>query len=327
MDFKRQTQSKGLIPVKLKCLLGNTPESEPIVLPARFPNILVNGAGGIAVGMATNIAPHNLGEIIDATLAILEDGDIADEDLLDIVPGPDFPTGGLIMGQSGARSALLTGKGSVIMRAKTHVEEHRKDREAIIVTELPYQVNKAVLIKKIAEMVRDKRIEGITDLRDESDRDGMRIVIEIRKDAVPDVVLNQLFRFSQMQTNFSANMLALNGGKPQQMNLKTMLSAFLNFREDVIARRSKFDLAKARARAHILVGLATAVTNIDEVIKLIRTSANPATSACLTGCSKQLGRKGKSGFILATTSSQCHASLASNPDVSHDFVDLSVSPA
>jgi len=250
-------------------------ESEPVVLPARYPNLLVNGAGGIAVGMATNIAPHNLGEVIEAALAILEDDSISDEDLLSIVPGPDFPTGGLIMGQSGARSGLLTGRGSVIMRARTHTEEIRKDRFAIIVTEIPYQVNKANLIKKIAEHVREKRIEGISDLRDESDRDGMRIVVELKRDAVPDVVLNQLFRFSQMQTNFASNMLALNGGRPEQMNLRQMLTAFLAFREEVIARRSKFDLAKARARAHILVGNAVAVANIDEIIRIIRHSETP----------------------------------------------------
>jgi DNA gyrase subunit A len=250
-------------------------ESEPTVLPARFPNLLVNGAGGIAVGMATNIPPHNLGEVIDATVVLLADSEVSDEDLLAIVPGPDFPTGGYILGQSGAKSGLLTGRGSVIMRARTEIEEIRKDRFAIIVTEIPYQVNKANLIKKIAELVRDKRVEGISDLRDESDRDGMRIVIELKRDAVPDVVLNQLFRFSQLQTNFSTNMLALNSGRPQQMNLRQMLTAFLEFREEVITRRSKFDLAKARARAHILVGLATAVSNIDEIIKIIRSSANP----------------------------------------------------
>lgn len=250
-------------------------ESEPVVLPARYPNLLVNGAGGIAVGMATNIPPHNLGEVIEAATALMDDGNISDTDLLEIIPGPDFPTGALIMGHSGSRSAVTTGRGSIIMRAKTHIEPRGKDRESIIVTELPYQVNKANLIKKIAEHVREKRVEGITDLRDESDRDGMRIVIELKRDAVPDVVLNQLYRYSQMQTNFSANMLALTGGRPQQMNVREMLSAFLTFREEVIARRSKFDLAKARARAHILVGLATAVTNIDEVIRLIRSSATP----------------------------------------------------
>ena len=250
-------------------------ETEPVVLPSRFPNILVNGAGGIAVGMATNIAPHNLGEVIDATLALMEDGNLSDEDLLEIIPGPDFPTGALIMGRSGARSGVLTGKGSVTMRAVTEVEEIRKDRFAIIVTELPYQVNKANMIKKIAGLVNEKRIEGISAVRDESDRVGMRVVIELKRDAVADVVLNQLFRYSAMQQNFSSNMLALNGGKPEQMNVRQMLEAFLAFREEVIARRSKFDLAKARARAHILVGLATAVANIDEIIKIIRGSSNP----------------------------------------------------
>jgi len=250
-------------------------ESEPIVLPSRFPNILVNGAGGIAVGMATNIPPHNLGEVIDGAIALLDNGAMTDEEMLEYVPGPDFPTGGLIMGRSGSKSSVMTGKGSVIMRAQTSIEEIRKDRMAIIVTEIPYQVNKANMIKKIADMVREKRIEGISDLRDESDRNGMRIVIELKRDAVPDVVLNQLFRFSQLQQNFSSNMLALNGGKPMQMNVREMLEAFLNFREEVIARRSKYDLAKARDRAHILVGLATAVANIDEIIKIIRSSANP----------------------------------------------------
>jgi len=250
-------------------------ESEPVVLPSKYPNILVNGAGGIAVGMATNIPPHNLGEVIDAATALMANGNLTDEEILEIIPGPDFPTGGLIMGRSGSKSAILTGKGSVIMRAKTDIEEIRKDRQAIIVHEIPYQVNKSNMIKKIADLVRDKRIEGISDLRDESDRNGMRVVIELKRDAVPDVVLNQLFRFSQLQQNFSANMLALNGGRPEQMNVRQMIEAFLAFREDVIARRSKFDLAKARDRAHILVGLATAVANIDEIIKIIRHSANP----------------------------------------------------
>ena len=250
-------------------------ENEPVVLPSRYPNILVNGAGGIAVGMATNIPPHNLGEVIDATLAIMMNENLSDEDLLDIIPGPDFPTGALIMGQSGARSGVLTGKGSVTMRAVADVEEIRKDRYAIIVTELPYQVNKANMIKKIATLVNEKRIEGISAVRDESDRVGMRVVIELKRDAVADVVLNQLFKYSAMQQNFSSNMLALNGGKPEQMNVRTMLEAFLGFREEVIARRSKFDLSKARDRAHILVGLATAVANIDEIIKMIRGSKNP----------------------------------------------------
>ena len=250
-------------------------ESEPVVLPARYPNILVNGAGGIAVGMATNIPPHNLGEVCDAAMALLENGSLDDAELLQLIPGPDFPTGALLMRRSGSKSSVLTGKGSIIMRARTAIEEIRKDRMAIIVTEIPYQVNKANMIKKIADLVRDKRIEGISDLRDESDRNGMRVVIELKRDAVPDVVLNQLFRFSQLQQNFSSNMLALNGGKPEQMNVREMIEAFLAFREEVIARRTKFDLSKARDRAHILVGLAVAVANIDEIIKIIRTSANP----------------------------------------------------
>ena len=250
-------------------------ESEPIVLPSRFPNILVNGAGGIAVGMATNIPPHNLGEVIDASIAILENGALTDEELLNIIPGPDFPTGALIMGRSGARQGVLTGRGSVTLRAVAEVEEIRKDRMAIVVTEIPFQVNKANMIKKIAALVNEKRIEGISAVRDESDRVGMRVVIELKRDAVADVVLNQLYRFSQLQQNFSSNMLALNGGKPEQMNVRQMIEAFLSFREEVIARRTKFDLAKARARAHILVGLATAVANIDEIIKIIRGSANP----------------------------------------------------
>ena len=250
-------------------------ESEPVVLPARFPNILVNGAGGIAVGMATNIAPHNLGEVIDATLALMENGQLSDQDLLDIIPGPDFPTGGLIMGQSGARQGVLTGRGSVTVRAKTTIEEIRKDRFAIVATELPYQVNKANLQKKIVSLVGEKKIEGISAVRDESDRVGMRLVIELKRDAVPEVVLNQIFRYTPMQQNFSSNMLALNSGKPEQMNVRDMLEAFLAFREEVIARRTKFELAKARDRAHILVGLATAVANIDEIIRIIRSSANP----------------------------------------------------
>lgn len=252
-------------------------ESEPVVLPARFPNILVNGAGGIAVGMATNIAPHNLGEVIDATIALL-DGELTDEELLDIVPGPDFPTGGLIMGRSGARQGVLTGRGSVTVRAVADVEEIRKDRYAIVVTEIPFQVNKASMIGKIAALVNEKRIEGISAVRDESDRDGMRVVVELKRDAVAEVVLNQLYRYTPLQQNFSSNMLALNGGKPEQMNVRQMIEAFLSFREDVIARRTKFDLSKARDRAHILVGLATAVANIDEIIRLIRTSANPAAA-------------------------------------------------
>jgi DNA gyrase subunit A len=253
-------------------------ESEPVVLPAKFPNLLVNGAGGIAVGMATNIPPHNLGEVIDAAIAMMENPAMTLEELMQIVPGPDFPTGAMILGRSGIRSAFETGRGSIVMRAKVDVEEVRKDRNALIVTEIPYQVNKSTMIEKIAELVRDKRIEGISDIRDESDRSGMRVVIELKRDAVPDVVLNQLYRFSQLQTSFGANMVALNGGKPEQMNLSDMLKAFVHFREEVIQRRTRYLLKKARDRAHILVGLGIAVANIDEVIKLIRSAPDPATA-------------------------------------------------
>ena len=228
--------------------------------------------------MATNIPPHNLGEVIDATLAMIDNPQIDDEELLEIVPGPDFPTGGLIMGRSGARNGLLKGRGSVIMRARTSFETMRNGREAIIVTEIPYQVNKASLVEKIAELVREKRVEGISELRDESDRNGIRVVIETKKDASAEVVLNQLFRYSQLQTSFGVNMLALNAGTPEQMSLKDILKAFIKFREDVVARRTKFELNKARDRAHVLVGLALAVANIDEVIRIIRSSPDPATA-------------------------------------------------
>ncbi len=253
-------------------------EHEPVVLPARYPNLLVNGAGGIAVGMATNIPPHNLGEIIDACTAYMADPGISIEDLTVIVPGPDFPTGGTILGRGGIRNAYGTGRGSVIMRAKASVEEIRKDREAIIVTEIPYQVNKSSLIEKIADLVREKRIEGISDLRDESDRDGMRIVIELKRDAVGEVVLNQLWRFTPMQSTFGCNMVALNGGRPELMNIKDMISAFVDFREEVVSRRTKFLLGKARDRAHVLVGLAIAVANIDEMIRIIRSAPDPQSA-------------------------------------------------
>ncbi|MBL0405863.1 DNA gyrase subunit A [Microvirga aerilata] len=248
---------------------------EPAVLPARFPNLLVNGAGGIAVGMATNMPPHNLGEVIDGCLALIDNPAISAEELIEIIPGPDFPTGALILGRSGARSAYTTGRGSIIMRAKSEIEEVRKDREAIIFTEIPYQVNKASLIEKIAELVREKKIEGIADLRDESDRDGMRIVVEIKRDAMADVVLNQLYRYTPLQTSFGANMVALNGGRPELMNLKDLIRAFVDFREEVVSRRTKYLLNKARERAHVLCGLAIAVANIDEVIRLIRTAPDP----------------------------------------------------
>jgi DNA gyrase subunit A len=253
-------------------------ELEPVVLPARFPNLLVNGAGGIAVGMATNIPPHNLGETIDAVLAMMERPDMPLEALLEIIPGPDFPTGGTILGRGGVRAAYATGRGSIIMRAKARFEEIRKDREAIIVDEIPYQVNKAALVERIAELVREKKIEGISDLRDESDRDGMRIVIELKREAVADVVLNQLWRFTAMQTSFGCNMIALNGGKPELLTLRDMLQAFIDFREEVVTRRTKHLLAKARDNAHVQVGLAIAVANIDEVIRLIRTSPDAAAA-------------------------------------------------
>ncbi len=250
---------------------------EPTVLPAKYPNLLVNGAGGIAVGMATNIPPHNLSEVVDAAVAMIDNPDIADLDLLDIVPGPDFPTGGEILGRAGARLGLMTGRGSVTIRAKHHNETIR-GREALVFTEIPYQVNKAEMVERIGEQVREKRIEGIAEVRDESNRLGIRLVIELKRDAVPEVVLNQLYRYSQLQTSFGVNMLALNHGKPEQMGLRTMLQAFLTFREQVITRRTKFRLAKARKRGHETVGLAIAVANIDEVIKLIRESPDPTTA-------------------------------------------------
>ena len=250
-------------------------EREPVVLPARFPNLLVNGANGIAVGMATNIPPHNLGEVINATLALIENPELEDNELNTIVPGPDFPTGGQILGRRGALSAILTGRGSIVMRGKAEVEEIRKGRLAIVVTEIPYQVNKTSMIEKIAELVREKTLEGIADIRDESDRDGMRIVVELKREAVPEVVLNQLYRFSSLQTSFGANMLALNSGKPELLNLRSILKAFIVFREVVVTRRTKFELDKARDRAHVLVGLAIAVANIDEVIAVIRKAASP----------------------------------------------------
>jgi DNA gyrase subunit A len=251
-------------------------DKEPTVLPARFPNMLVNGAGGIAVGMATNIPPHNLGEVIDGTLALIENPDISMEQLMEIIPAPDFPTGGQILGRSGARKAYLEGRGSVIIRAKTHIEEIRKDRWAIVIDEVPYQVNKATMIEKIAELVREKRVEGIAGIADESDRIGVRVVIELKRDATPDVVLNQLFRFSSMQVSFGCNMLALNGGRPEQLTLRDFLSHFITFREEVVARRTAFELRKARERSHILCGLAVAVSNVDEVVRTIRASADAA---------------------------------------------------
>ena len=244
-----------------------------------FPNLLVNGAGGIAVGMATNIPPHNLGEVIDACIALIDDPALTIDDLIEIVPGPDFPTGGIILGRDGIRAAYHDGRGSIVMRGKVEIETLRKEREAIIVTEIPYQVNKATMVERIAELVREKKIEGIADLRDESDRDGYRVVIELKRDAVPDVVLNQLYRFTPLQSSFGANMVALDGGRPQVMNLKDLLTTFVAFREEVVSRRTKFLLSKARDRAHVLVGLAIAVANIDEVIKLIRAAKDAERGA------------------------------------------------
>ena len=245
---------------------------EPSVLPAKYPNLLVNGAGGIAVGMATNIPPHNLGEVIDGCLAIIENSEISSDELLEIIPGPDFPTGAQIIGKTGIKSAFETGRGSVVMRGKTSIENIRKDREAIIISEVPYQVNKARMIEQIAEAVKNKNIEGISDLRDESDRVGVRVVVELKRDATPEVVLNQIYKHSPLQTYFGVNMLALNGGRPEQLSTRQILESFLTFREEVITRRTIFDLEKARDRANTLVGLALAVSNIDEVIKLIKSS-------------------------------------------------------
>jgi DNA gyrase subunit A len=253
-------------------------DREPSVLPAKFPNLLVNGAGGIAVGMATNIPPHNLGEVIDACVALIDNPALSIDDLIKIVPGPDFPTGGIILGRQGIRAAYHLGRGSIVMRGKATIDTLRKDREAIIITEIPYQVNKATMVERIADLVREKKIEGVADLRDESDREGYRVVVELKRDAVPDVVLNQLYKFTPLQTSFGANMLALDNRRPQTMNLKDLLTIFVAFREQVITRRTKFLLNKARDRAHILVGLAIAVANIDEMIRVIRTSPDPATA-------------------------------------------------
>jgi len=266
-------------------------ESEPTVLPARFPNLLVNGAGGIAVGMATNMAPHNLDEVITATLALIDDPSLTVEALMEHIPGPDFPTGGLILGRSGIRAAYHTGRGSVVMRGRVKSE---KDDRVIVITEIPYQVNKSRMVEQIADTVRDKRIEGISDLRDESDRDGVRVVVELKRDANYDVVLSQLYRFTPLQTTFGVNALALRDGKPEQLNLKQILEAFIHFREEVITRRTKFELARARERAHVLAGLAVAVANIDDVIALIRAAADP--EAARNGL---MGRNWPAGDVAA----------------------------
>jgi len=253
-------------------------EREPTVLPARFPNLLVNGAGGIAVGMATNIPPHNLGEVIDACIALIDKPELTVEDLIEIVPGPDFPTAGIILGRAAIRQAYMTGRGSIMVRGRVTTEPMRGEREALIITEIPYQVNKTTMIEKIAELVREKRIEGIGEIRDESDRDGMRVVLELKREAMGEVVLNQLYRFTPLQQSFPANMVALSGGRPSVMNLLDLISAFVGFREEVVGRRTKYLLKKARDRAHVLVGLAIAVANIDEIIKLIRTAKDPNTA-------------------------------------------------
>ena len=248
---------------------------EPKVLPARFPNLLVNGASGIAVGMATNIPTHNLGEVIDACRAYVANPDITIDELIEIIPGPDFPTGGIILGRTGIRAAYHTGRGSIIMRGRTHIEENRRDREAIIITEVPFQVNKARLVERIAEVVNDKLIDGVSDLRDESDRDGVRVVIELKREAMSEIVLNQLYRYTALQTSFGVNMLALNGGRPEMLNLKQVIAAFIEYREQVITRRTIFLLTKARERAHVLLGLAVAVANIDAIIAVIRGAKDP----------------------------------------------------
>ena len=251
---------------------------EPVVLPAQYPNLLVNGQAGIAVGMATNVPPHNLGEVIDVCIAMIDDPDLGFEEMLELMPGPDFPTGAMILGQSGIRQAYATGRGSVVIRSRTHVEEVRKDRFAIVITEVPFQVNKARMQERMGELVREKRVEGISEIRDESDRDGTRVVIELKRDADSDIVLNQLFRHTPLQISFGVNLVALRAGRPEQLNVRDVFEAFLEFREEVILRRTAFDLTKARDRAHILVGLAVAVANIDEVIALIRRAPDPATA-------------------------------------------------
>jgi len=253
-------------------------EREPQVLPAQFPNLLVNGAGGIAVGMATNIPPHNLGEVVNACLAYIDNGAITAEELMEIVPGPDFPTGAIILGKAGARAAYNSGRGSIIVRSRHVIERSRGDRQSIVLTEIPYQTGKNGLVERIAEAARDKRVEGVSDIRDESNREGVRIVIDLKRDATPEVVLNQLWRHTPAQGSFAANMLAIRGGRPELLNLRDIIQAFVQFREQVITRRSKFELNKARERAHLLLGLVIAVTNLDEVVRIIRGSSSPAAA-------------------------------------------------
>ena len=252
-------------------------ESEPTVLTSRFPNLLINGAGGIAVGMATNIPPHNLSEVIDGCVTILNNPEITDDELNEIIPGPDFPTGGLIIGRNGIRSAQQTGRGSVVLRGKAEIEE-KNNRNSIIISEIPYQVNKSNLIEKIAEVVRDKRVEGISDIRDVSDRHGIRVVIELKKDAEADVILNQLYKYTPLQSSFGCNMVCLNSGKPELLSIRQIIDAFLEFRVDIVVKRTTYLLNKSRDRAHVLVGLAIAIANIDEIIKVIRSSPDPATA-------------------------------------------------
>lgn len=251
---------------------------EPVLLPARFPNLLVNGAGGIAVGMATNIPPHNLGDAIDACIAYVDNPEIEIEELIRIIKGPDFPTGGMIIGQKGIVDGYKTGRGMITMRARHHIEDFKKDRQAIVFTEIPYQVNKAKLLEKIAELVNEKTIEGISDLRDESDKDGVRVVIELKKDVVPEVMLNKLYKYTQAQTTFGVNMLALINGRPKLMNLQEVIASFVNFRRDVVIRRTRFELQKARRQAHLLIGLGCAVANIDRIISIIRSSKDAASA-------------------------------------------------
>ncbi len=251
---------------------------EPSVLPARYPNLLVNGAGGIAVGMATNIPPHNLGEVIDGCLAFIDNPGITSEELIEYIPGPDFPTAPLILGSAGSRAAYTTGRGSIIMRARHEIEEGRGERRSIVFTSIPYQVGKAGLVEKIAEAAKEKRVEGISDIRDESNRQGVRVVIDLKRDATPEVVLNQLWRHSPAQANFPANMLAIRGGRPETLTLRDFVLSFIQFREQVITRRTKFELNKARERAHILLGLVVAVSNLDEVVAMIRGAPNPAVA-------------------------------------------------
>ena len=267
-------------------------EHEPLVLPTRVPNLLVNGSAGIAVGMATNIPPHNMTEVINAVLGLIEDPSLGVDDLMTFIPGPDFPTAGIINGSSGIVEAYRTGRGRILVRARTSIETEANGRETILVHELPYQVNKARLIEKIAELVKEKKLEGISELRDESDKDGMRVVIEIRRDSMADVVLNNLFQQTQLQVTFGINMVALLDGQPKLMTLKDILEAFIRHRREVVTRRTIFDLRKARARAHILEGLTVALANIDEMIELIRSSASPAEAR-----ERMLARKWQPGLV------------------------------